>query len=144
MLRQLSILGYIILVCSIMAMIVRRTILADVPLLLAVQGASVFLMFWARMTFGKRSFHLAANPTAGGLVTTGPYRFIRHPIYAAILYFVWASALSYGTWQESLIASFAILGAGIRMFAEEKLVAETYPDYADYARRTKRIVPFLF
>jgi len=45
-------------------------------------------MLWARLTFGGRSFHAGANPTAGGVVTTGPYRFVRHPIYAAILYFL--------------------------------------------------------
>jgi hypothetical protein len=41
------------------------------------------------LTFGARSFHAGANPTDGGVVTAGPYRFFRHPIYAAILYFLW-------------------------------------------------------
>ena len=45
----------------------------------------------ARVTFGRRSFHAAANPTAGGLVTTGPYRIIRHPIYTAACLFGWGA-----------------------------------------------------
>lgn len=40
-------------------------------------------MAWARLTFGRRSFHASAVPTAGGVETRGPYRFIRHPIYTA-------------------------------------------------------------
>ena len=61
-----------------------------------VQVAAVLLMVWARMTFGRRSFHAAANPTAGGLVTWGPYRYWRHPIYSAILLFLWSGVLSHG------------------------------------------------
>ena len=58
-------------------------------------------MVAARITFGRRSFHAAANPTEGGLVTTGPYAYIRHPIYAAILYFVWAGALDTSRWRRA-------------------------------------------
>jgi protein-S-isoprenylcysteine O-methyltransferase Ste14 len=60
------------------------------PITITIQVIAALLMVWARLTFGIRSFHGTANPTAGGLVTTGPYRYIRHPIYAAILYFFWA------------------------------------------------------
>src|SRR5512143_586758 len=60
------------------------------PITITIQIIAALLMVWARLTFGIRSFHGTANPTAGGLVTTGPYRYIRHPIYAAILYFFWA------------------------------------------------------
>jgi protein-S-isoprenylcysteine O-methyltransferase Ste14 len=52
----------------------------------------------ARVTFGRRSFHAAANPTAGGLVTTGPYRLIRHPIYTAACLFVGVQSLYTGLW----------------------------------------------
>jgi protein-S-isoprenylcysteine O-methyltransferase Ste14 len=57
------------------------------PITITIQVVAALLMVWARLTFGIRSFHGTANPTAGGLVTTGPYRYFRHPIYAAILYF---------------------------------------------------------
>jgi protein-S-isoprenylcysteine O-methyltransferase Ste14 len=36
------------------------------------------------------------------------------------------------------------VGAGMRIKAEESLLLERYPDYADYAARTKRMVPFIF
>jgi hypothetical protein len=44
------------------------------PAVIGVQCLAA-LMIWARLTFGLRSFHPAANPTRGGLVTTGPYIF---------------------------------------------------------------------
>ena len=95
------------------------------------------------MTFGARSFHAAANPTAGGVVTTGPYRFVRHPIYAAILYFIWAGVLSHASFFHVSLAVLATGMVAIRIAAEERLLVERYPEYASYAATTKRVVPFI-
>jgi protein-S-isoprenylcysteine O-methyltransferase Ste14 len=100
-------------------------------------------MIAARLTFGRRSFHAAANPTAGGLVTTGPYRFWRHPIYAAVLYFMWAAALDYHSAPAIAAVMLATIGAAVRMYAEETLLVTAYPDYAAYSARTARVIPFV-
>ena len=60
------------------------------------------LILWARVTFGRRSFHVVANPTEGGLVTSGPYRYIRHPIYAAICLFTWVGVAAHWSWSSAL------------------------------------------
>ncbi len=113
------------------------------PAVLAVQALAVLLFVWARATFGLRSFHAAANPTEGGLVTTGPYRWMRHPIYAALLLFAGAGAAARHS-AGSLFFLLLAAGAALRIAAEEKLIVERYPEYREYARRTKRLVPFLF
>src|SRR5512142_973174 len=95
--KTASILGLLLMVAGLVLLIEARQILARNPIAIAVQAAAVALMIAARITFGRRSFHAAANPTAGGLVTTGPYRYLRHPIYAAILYFMWAAAIDHHT-----------------------------------------------
>src|SRR5579862_6825169 len=76
--------------CIIGLYLNHHAIFGTGPITIAIQVIAALLMAWARLTFGIRSFHGTANPTAGGLVTTGPYKYIRHPIYAAILYFLWA------------------------------------------------------
>jgi protein-S-isoprenylcysteine O-methyltransferase Ste14 len=111
------------------------------PASIAIQVAAAVLMIAARITFGRRSFHAAADPTAGGLVTTGPYAYIRHPIYAAALYFVWAGALDHFSWANVGWAAILAAGAVTRMLIEERLLVARYPEYREYKTRTRRVVP---
>jgi protein-S-isoprenylcysteine O-methyltransferase Ste14 len=121
----------------------RESLLASGLIAIAVQVASTLLMLWARSSFGVRSFHATADPTAGGLVTKGPYRYLRHPIYAAVLYFLWAAVLSHPDIINGLLGALITVGLAVRMVAEERLVAERYPEYQAYAAHTKRIIPFI-
>jgi len=113
------------------------------PITITIQVIAALLMVWARLTFGIRSFHGTANPTAGGLVTTGPYRYIRHPIYAAILYFFWAGIAAHPSLVTVAVGLLATALTAVRVVAEEKLLVRMYPEYRAYARVTKRVVPFV-
>ena len=77
-------------------------------------------------------------------MTTGPYAYVRHPIYAAIIYFVWAGVLGHLSALAVVGAATVTIGAVIRMLSEERLLSEKYPAYADYQRRVKRVVPSVF
>ena len=145
--RHRSIIATLVLVIIIAILVSRHELLAQHTPGIVAQIAAALLMVWARVTFGRRSFHAAANPTAGGLVTSGPYRYWRHPIYAAILLFVWVgihSQHSPPSVPAILLAVLATLMTGVRIQAEETLLRANFPEYAAYAARTKRIVPFVF
>jgi len=77
-------------------------------------------------------------------VTTGPYRYWRHPIYAAVLYFIWVGVISHFSLINIALVLVASLALAVRIISEERLVRERYPEYADYAARTKRLIPFIF
>ena len=101
-------------------------------------------MIWARITFGFRSFHPTANTTSGKLVTSGPNHWLKHPIYASIIYFFGACIISY-PFLETIAAVILIAGAlFIRMVLEENFLLLAYKDYAVYSKCTKRIIPFIF
>jgi protein-S-isoprenylcysteine O-methyltransferase Ste14 len=142
-LRRVSLVATAILVVAVVSLLLRRSLFAHRPMLITLQAVAVGLMLWARLTFGGRSFHASAAPTPGGLVTAGPYRFIRHPIYSAILLFVWAGVVAQGSMLSLLAAIVATAATVVRIVAEENLVTETYPEYAEYARHTKRLIPFV-
>ena len=143
-LRLTSVLAFALMVAAILWMYFQRVLLARSITGMAVQAGAVALMIWARITFGRRSFHAAANPTSGGLVTSGPYAYVRHPIYAAAAYFVWAGAIEHHTPAAVAGAALLTVGALGRMLAEEHLLTSMYPAYAGYRQRTRRIVPFVF
>lgn len=141
--KQLSIFAFLGAVVCLTWLAYKHALLGTGPVTISIQVAAVLLMAWARLTFGFRSFHASANPTAGGLVTRGPYRFVRHPIYAAVLYFTWAGFAAHPALIYLPAALLASALLGVRMAAEERLLLSLYPEYPDYARRTRRVVPFL-
>ena len=142
-LKRVSLGATAVLTVAILSLLLRRSLFARGILPISLQVLAALLMLWARVTFGGRSFHAGGNPTSGGLVTTGPYRVIRHPIYSAILLFLWAGIASHGSMLSLLTAIVATAAVATRIGVEEALVVDAYPEYSEYARRTKRIIPFL-
>ena len=64
--------AFALMVVGIGWLVFTGELLARSNLARAIQAAAVVLMIAARVTFGRRSFHAAANTTEGGLVTHGP------------------------------------------------------------------------
>jgi protein-S-isoprenylcysteine O-methyltransferase Ste14 len=144
MLKALSIIGYLEMLGGVIAQFATKNLLSTSPLVIGVQVGAVLLMFWARLAFGRRSFHLAANPTAGGLVTSGPYRYIRHPIYAAFSLFSWAGVVAHWSLVSALLGGLAVGGALLRILCEEVMVTARYPEYRQYSATTWRMIPYVF
>jgi protein-S-isoprenylcysteine O-methyltransferase Ste14 len=100
---------------------------------------------WALTANRPGNFNVRPLPRTGGrLATTGPYRWVRHPMYAAVLLVTVGGCLAYGGgWRW--LAWLALSGVlHVKAVLEEKAMAAHHPDYAGYARRTKRIVPFVW
>ncbi len=136
--------GYVMMAAGLGGLIVSGSVLSPMVVVTAGQLVAVALMIWARLTFGRRSFHATATPTEGGLVTAGPYRFIRHPIYSSVCLFMWVSTAGHPSALSIGLALVVSLGAAVRIVAEEALLRVRYQEYAAYASRTKRLIPFVF
>ena len=77
------------------------------------------------------------------LITQGVYRYVRHPMYAALFVYAIGQALTVPNWVAgpSYLVAFGILFA-LRIGAEERMMLETFGDeYAAYRASTKRLVP---
>jgi protein-S-isoprenylcysteine O-methyltransferase Ste14 len=76
------------------------------------------------------------------VISSGPYRFVRHPGYTASLVAAIASGIALGSWLSTLIVPFAVAGLIRRTIVEERLLERELPGYADYASRVRyRLVP---
>ena len=144
MLKALSLIGLFVMAIAIVGLCLIRSLFSLQPIAFALQAGAVALMAWARLIFGHRSFHASADPTAGGLVTAGPYRYIRHPIYTAASLFGWVGVVAHWSLVSAALGVLLLVGALIRMFCEEHLVSQAYPEYRQYAKTTKRMIPYVF
>lgn len=105
----------------------------------------VGLMLHWYSTIHRRRF-LAANPEGHGLVESGPYRLVRHPVYAGSLLTSLALALSFEIWESFLIVLLPCCVVTLWcIHVEEQALTDALGDaYRDYARRTKRLIPLIY
>ena len=99
---------------------------------------------WAVLTMRFGNFNIQPLPKAEAkLVTSGPYRFIRHPMYSAVLVGMLGVALNSNSWLAYIIWLILLLDLSIKLRFEEKLLIERFPEYREYMKRTSRLLPFL-
>ena len=129
----------------------RRAQASGVPLPLQALGLAMYLLSTAFIMWVFRENSFAAPVVKvqaerhHRVVSSGPYAFVRHPMYSGIMLFFFGVPLLLGSWWGVAIAPvFAILFA-IRARIEERALVEGLPDYADYAARVRyRLVPGLW
>lgn len=110
----------------------------------AALAAGVALGVWALSANRPGNFNVHPEPRAGGrLVREGPYRWIRHPMYSALLLAGLGVVIGAGGWSAVTLAALATV-LWLKARLEEAGMRAAHPDYADYERRTRRFVPFLF
>jgi protein-S-isoprenylcysteine O-methyltransferase Ste14 len=115
-------------------------------LTIALGIASVWFVSAAIRTLGQQ-WSLGARLIEGHkLITAGPYRFVRNPIYTGMFGMLLATGLAVSHWLGLLIAM-VIYGIGtvVRVRSEEKLLRGAFgAEFDSYARRVPAVVPFLF
>jgi protein-S-isoprenylcysteine O-methyltransferase Ste14 len=107
--------------------------------------AGVGLGVWAVITMRWRHLRATPEPAEGArLLTGGPYRGVRHPMYAATLLVVAGWLAGYATWPRGLLALALLAVLVLKLRYEERLLAQHFSDYHAYAQRTKRLVPWVW
>jgi protein-S-isoprenylcysteine O-methyltransferase Ste14 len=141
----LSIAGFAVAVAALIVLYYTRSLWGVGPVSIGLQVLAGLWMLWARLTFGLRSFHAGASTTEGALVTQGPFALMRNPIYAAVLLFAWTGVAVHPS-AVSVACGLAITaGMLVRVFSEERQLRARYgAEYAAYAQRVRRLVPFVF
>jgi len=104
-------------------------------------GAGIVFAIWARWHLGKNWSGTPSMKEGHELITSGPYRFVRHPIYTGMIAAILGSALVGGAvW----LFVFIVMAANFlyRIPVEERYMMKLFPDqYPEYKKRTKALVP---
>jgi protein-S-isoprenylcysteine O-methyltransferase Ste14 len=103
------------------------------------------LSWWATRHLGKQWRYVAAVTEGHELVTTGPYRFIRHPIYTSIFGMLLATVFAWSWWPLGIAAVvFYIIGTEIRIRAEEALLSAHFGEqFSAWRAKTPAYIPFI-
>lgn len=110
-------------------------------LILVFTGSALFI--WARRTLGKFYSGHVSVVEGQPLITSGPYRFIRHPAYAGYLLIALGVAVGYSSLLGFIVVPFVLLPSVIyRLSFEDKLLAEHFgEEYRQYAEKVARLIP---
>jgi protein-S-isoprenylcysteine O-methyltransferase Ste14 len=124
---------------------------SEVPLALQVVGFALLCLgsYLVYLTLKANSFAAPVvkiqKERGHAVATTGPYAYVRHPMYAGALLFVLGAPLLLGSWWGLAAAAIVFPIIGMRAVLEERTLGAELEGYADYAARVRfRIVPYVW
>lgn len=107
-------------------------------------AAGGLLMLFGSAALGPNLTPFPKPRARGELVRSGAYRLVRHPIYGGLV----LAAAGYGLLRASLLhlvgAAVLLLFFDAKRRREEAFLRQRFPDYADYATATRRLIPWLY
>lgn len=127
------------------ALALTGPLLARHPLLLALEAAALALAGWALLTMRPTNMNVTPDVRAGSvMVSHGPYRFVRHPMYASILLGTLALVLDTPALLRWAIWAVLLVDLVLKLNYEEALLVAHHPEYAVLQQKTKRLAPFIY
>jgi protein-S-isoprenylcysteine O-methyltransferase Ste14 len=111
--------------------------------------ALFFMAYLVYLTFRENSFAAPVvkiqRERGHKVVTTGPYRYVRHPMYAGAMFFFLGTPLLLGSWYGLALAPLMMGLLAGRAVMEERLLTAELEGYADYAARVRyRLIPLVW
>lgn len=112
---------------------------------IALTVAGVGLAFWARAYLGGNWSSSVTVKVGHQLVRTGPYRWVRHPIYTGLMLGICGTAIVRDQVRGVIAVVLLYLGFKVKSKIEERTMTETFgAQYEDYSRTTGAIIPRLW
>jgi protein-S-isoprenylcysteine O-methyltransferase Ste14 len=131
-------------VISILLILVTGWPLARCIPLLIIEIVGILLGIWAIAIMGRTNTNITPLVKQSAmLVTNGPYAFIRHPMYSAVLLTIWPLIIDQYSLLRLMIGLVLTIDLIVKLLFEESLLRKHFAGYEIYMRETKRLIPFV-
>lgn len=119
--------------------------IAPNSLLLSFQIAGGLLGSWAILEMWKSKFHVAPNVRSGAaLISSGPYKVLRHPMYTSLLLFLGPLVIGYPDLINLVVFSVLLINLIVKLNYEETLLRQHFPDYESIMKGRWRLIPGIY
>ena len=103
------------------------------------------LAAWAIITMRQSKFNIAPQPLKKAkLVKSGPYKWIRHPMYASLIIAVTPLIITHWDLYRFLFLLFLYVNLLLKLLFEESLLLGYFDEYPDYKNTTWRLIPYIY
>jgi len=124
--------------------VITGPVFASRAFYLGLELLGVALGLWALVTMTIRNLTILPDIRAGSrLVTHGPYRYLRHPMYSALVLVTLALLLDAFSMERLIIWVILVCDLWVKLNYEEQLLLRHFGEYKDYQKHTKRLIPFI-
>ncbi|TXT34432.1 MAG: isoprenylcysteine carboxyl methyltransferase [Chitinophagaceae bacterium] len=111
---------------------------------IGILSPAIILALWAIIAMRKSKLRISPIPANEAiLIVSGPYQYIRHPMYSSILLFVIGLLVIHYSIYQLIAVILLLLVLLIKSKWEEQMLLIKFPSYKSYMERTKSIIPFL-
>ena len=105
---------------------------------------AILLLGWSALNLGRSLTPFPRPVPNGQLVTTGAYRFVRHPIYCGVVIGALGLALATENWSRLVLTAVLFVFFDLKAHREEDWLLEKYPEYAKYKLRVRKLIPWIY
>jgi len=115
------------------------------PLYFVIQTIGALTILWAIFTMKPTQWMIFPEPKMlGNLIVSGPYRWVRHPMYSGLLIMTAAIVLYRCEWPPLLVFIGFLINQIQKLTYEESMLLERFPEYVKYKQNTKRLFPIIY
>lgn len=106
----------------------------------------IFLLFaFLAMAEMKFRFNIFPRPlNSSTLITNGPFKFVRHPMYTSIIFITMIWVISEFSFLRLGVWIILVIILNIKLELEEKILSDKFSDYKDYKIKSKKLIPFIY